>query len=521
MTSVTIGNSVTRIGDYAFWDCSSLTEVTLQGTTLPECGAYAFYGISSGATVYCAPKLEATCKITAPWIDFDSIYPLVTLTSEERLSNYITDDIKNTVTKLKVVGEINSEDISLMAEMAGKDNSNGQLGILDLSEATAATADLIGNAAFECCGKLTSINLPIGVKSIGEYAFIRCSNLPSVTIPNSVTSIGEGAFEFCGSLTSVTIPNSVTNIGDEAFGHCHSLTSINIPASVTSINQNTFFGCPKLTSITIPNSVTSIGERAFAWCSSLTEVTLQGTSLPECSESAFDNISSGATLYCKTTLAKECKETAPWNNFNIVANPFTIEITDAGIATGCFDDDLDFTDVEGVKAYIASGFNPETGKVLMTNVTKVPAGTGFIVKGTEGKYVIPAVATKYMYVNLLVGTLKDTILTPTQDTYTNYVLSAGTDDNAGFYLAADGCAVSANKAYLQIPTSAVSEGASEAKALLRLDFDDEDGATGMNPVTNREEEINGNAVIYNLNGQRKQGLTKGLNIVNGKKILIK
>ncbi len=545
LTSVTIGNSVTRIGDYAFWDCSSLTEVTLQGTTLPECGAYAFYGISSGATVYCAPKLEATCKITAPWLDFDSIYPLVTLTSEERLSNYITDDIKNTVTKLKVVGEINSEDISLMAEMAGKDNSNGQLGILDLSEATTASADLIGNAAFECCGKLTSISLPIGVKSIGEYAFIRCSNLTSVTIPNSVTSIGEGAFEFCGSLPSVTIPNSVTNIGDDAFGDCHSLTSINIPASVTSINQYTFSACPKLTSITIPNSITSIGEGAFkfcrsltsvtipnsvtnigegafAWCSNLTEVTLQGTTMLECDATAFDQISSDATLYCKAALIEICKDIAPWNNFNIVVNPFTIEITDAGIATGCFDDDLDFSGLE-VKAYIASGFNPKTGKVLMTNVTEVPAGTGFIVKGTEGTYEIPAVATKYMYANMLVGTLENTTLPKTdEDTYTYYVLGKDAEDKAGFFLADDGCPVPANKAYLQIPTSAVATTTSNVKSSLSIGFDDEDGTiTGIAPVKTVEEEMDGNTVIYNINGQRMQSLTRGLNIVNGKKIFIK
>ena len=391
----------------------------------------------------------------------------------------------------------------------------------------------IGNFALEDCSSLTSIEVNgentcyhVNGNCLIETAsntLIRGCNLADIIIPNSVTSIDSRAFKGCNNLTSITIPESVTTIDVGTFEGCTSLTSITIPNSVTSIDKNAFSGCSGLEAVTIPGSVISIGDGAFSSCTALAEVTLQGKTLPECNTKAFNNISASATLYCKAALVETCKVTEPWKNFkNIVVKSFSITISDAGIATGCFDDDLNFSEVTGVKAYIASGFNPETGKVLMTNVTEVPAGTGFLVKGEEGTYKIPAAATKYVYVNMLVGTLEETTVAKTTEdnSYTNYVLANDATNGVGFYLA-DNNTVSANRAYLQIPTSAVATGgASEAKTIISLSFDD-DTTTGITQIGEQSDDASGNAVIYNLNGQRKQSLTKGLNIVNGKKIFVK
>jgi hypothetical protein len=85
-----------------------------------------------------------------------------------------------------------------------------------------------------------------------------------------VTNIGAGAFSGSG-LTAITIPNSVTCIGEGAFGGCGSLTSISIPHSVTSIDRWAFEDCG-LTSITIPYSVTSLGYDVFGGCSGLESI---------------------------------------------------------------------------------------------------------------------------------------------------------------------------------------------------------------------------------------------------------
>ena len=132
----------------------------------------------------------------------------------------------------------------------------------------------IGGSAFEDCTRLTSVTIGNSVTSISDYAFESCSYLTSITIPDSVTSIGYRAFYYCTGLTSVTIGNSVTSIGSSAFSDCWDLKSITIGDSVTSIGSSAFEDCTSLTSITIPDSVTSIGGSAFFGCTGLTSATI-------------------------------------------------------------------------------------------------------------------------------------------------------------------------------------------------------------------------------------------------------
>ena len=173
----------------------------------------------------------------------------------------------------------------------------------------------IGDRAFSGCSGLTSITIPNSVKSIGEYAFEGCHSLTSpvynahcfaymptsyrgaYTIPEGIKQIAGAAFYNCSSLTYVTIPSSVTSIGRYAFkgtafyhnpsnwdngalylGNClihladGYVGDYNIKENTRLIADAAFEYCSSLTSITIPNSVTSIGSSAFAFCYSLTSV---------------------------------------------------------------------------------------------------------------------------------------------------------------------------------------------------------------------------------------------------------
>ncbi len=148
----------------------------------------------------------------------------------------------------------------------------------------------IGDEAFENCDGLTSVKIPNSVTNIGRYAFDSCG-LTSVTIPDSVTSIGDRAFYDCYSLTNVTTGNSVTKIGSYAFSDCYSLANVTTGNSVTRIGDSAFSDCRSLTCETIGNNVTSIGDNAFYDCRSLINVTI-GNSVTRIGSAAFDGCAS-------------------------------------------------------------------------------------------------------------------------------------------------------------------------------------------------------------------------------------
>ena len=257
LTSVTIPDSVTSIGDRAFRCCISLTSVTIPDS-VTSIGEEAFYG--------CWDLTRLTIPGSVTSIDKDAFCFCSSLTS-------VT--IPDSVTSIGDSAFYGCESLTSVT-IPDSVTSIGSCAFYGCASLTSVTipdsVTSIGGSAFYGCTSLTSVTIPDSVTSIGGSAFYNCKSLTSVTIPGSVTSIGWSAFYGCASLTSVTIPDSVTSIGGSAFYGCTSLTSVTIPDSVTSIGDYAFYGCTSLTSVTIPDSVTSIGNCAFASCTSLTGI---------------------------------------------------------------------------------------------------------------------------------------------------------------------------------------------------------------------------------------------------------
>ena len=285
--SLIIPNSVTSIGSYAFQNCNGLTSVTLPNS-VSSIGSNAFSGVD---TVY-------YCGITSgsPWGAnvFENCITIIDGIhySDSTLYAVVGCDDTVTVANLQSLTHI-------IADEAFKNKTS----LISISIPNSVTT--IGNSAFQNCSGLTSVSIPNSVTSIGDYAFYNCSSLPSVTIPNSVTSIGSWAFCGCDGLTSVTIPNSVTSIGSSAFRGCTFLASVTISNSLTSISDYAFYWCNHLTSVTIPNSVTSIGVAAFYDCTSLTSVTI-GNSVTSIGRYAFGNCSILTSFNYTGTIAQWC-----------------------------------------------------------------------------------------------------------------------------------------------------------------------------------------------------------------------
>ena len=108
------------------------------------------------------------------------------------------------------------------------------------------------------------------------------------------------------------------------------------------------------------------------------------------------------------------------------------------------------------------------------------------------------------------------VLNKVKGDYTNYVL-AKKNGNLGFYAVVDGSTLSAHKAYLPLPTASLPSGARSIK----LVFEDGEttGISDASPLNDNEEMTNDN--IYDLQGRRVEKPTRGLYVVNGRKVVIK
>jgi len=178
-----------------------------------------------------------------------------------------------------------------------------------------------------------------------------------------------------------------------------------------------------------------------------------------------------------------------------------VVIPEAGYATFCTPNKIDFAGTTGVKAYKVSAI--ESGYVTLEEVTTAPANTPVVLEATAGTYGLSLVASASEVTSnkLLVS---DGNVTGGDGIYA--LAKKGND--VGFYKVKDTIKIPAGKCYLNTNTS--------APEFLGFDFAK---TTGINAVKELEFMINGK--VYNLAGQRVAQPTKGLYIVNGKKVVIK
>ena len=328
LTSVTIPDSVTSIGDHAFSDCYSLTSVTIPDS-VTSIGSSAFFNCNSLTSVTIGNSVMS--------IESNTFYDCDSLTS-------VT--IGNSVTSI--------------GSFAFRDCTS----LTNITIPNSVTS--IGYGAFESCNKLTSVTIPDGLDL--DYDDFNNTNIPTtikdnvrymqfnnnpyyyaydmvvnsattltidkdckaISISNSsITRVNISDFSsWCeisfagysknplyygadlylnGTLIEgdITIPSTVNIIRDYVFFNYDCITSITIPNSVTSIGSDAFYSCDSLTSVTIPNSVTSIGSDAFYNCYSLKSVTI-GNSVTSIGMGAFSNCSSLTSVNHLGTIEQWC-----------------------------------------------------------------------------------------------------------------------------------------------------------------------------------------------------------------------
>ena len=235
--SVEIDDSVTHLGNYAFYQCDNLQTVTLP-ENMTSIGAGAFYG--------CWKLPEIALPDGLATIGNQAFYGC---------SAFTEVIIPDTVTMI---------DINAFQYCSKLERVNIPEGITWIG-------------GFQSCSSLTSITIPQSAAKIGNYAFSYCSGLKRVNIPTNVTAIDFFAFAFCSGFREISIPGSVKTVGTSSFHTCGNLEKAILGDGVTTISDYAFINCTKLVSIEIPNSMRYIGTEAFRGCTQIRDVYFTGT----------------------------------------------------------------------------------------------------------------------------------------------------------------------------------------------------------------------------------------------------
>mgnify|MGYP003304875009 CR=1 FL=1 len=252
ISSITIPNSVTSIGNGAFAGCKSLTSITIPNSVTNIGSGEYKYGFWEGLFSGCSSLKSIIVQ------DGNLVY------DSRNNCNAIVETATNTV----VVG----------------------------CQATNMPSSItsIGPGAFAGHENLTSIYMPTSITNIGHAAFQNCSALTSITIPNSVTSIGDEAFAYCYSLTSIywnakRYTDFISYSDAPFFAISSQITSFNFGDSVNYIPAYLCHGMNRLAFIAIGRNVQELADSVFYNCNRIDTILIKALTPPVLRENVFSS----------------------------------------------------------------------------------------------------------------------------------------------------------------------------------------------------------------------------------------
>ncbi len=261
LTSVTIPSSVALIGPGAFSDCGRLATVVSEMENPCEIVSDAFSYINANATLIVPPGTKSAYQSKAGWNKFANIVEIekkqtIHVVTAGTLPDLIPDYEKYYIEELTLTGELNGTDLAFLREMAGRNRM-----IHFHEDYYNFISDLKDGEAFssETQGKLIDLDiLNANIVSGGSPSLV-FTGVPINYIYSSDNTIPAGLFFDC-KLSSIKLPRSISNIESLALGHCP-LSYITIPNSVTSISDDVLYGCSSLESMVVENSNTKYDSR--------------------------------------------------------------------------------------------------------------------------------------------------------------------------------------------------------------------------------------------------------------------
>ncbi|MCR4751436.1 MAG: leucine-rich repeat domain-containing protein [Eubacterium sp.] len=211
----------------------------------------------------------------------------------------------------------------------------------------------IGTEAFAFCTQVTGVILPEGVRRIARRAFYRSgiktfslpatlnsieelaffdTHLQSIEIPDQATDVKEKAFCGAGHLEKAKLPEGLCSLEPQVFSGCGSLKEVMLPKSLKHIEGRAFMNCTSLAHITLPEGLVSVWTRAFCGCRSLREIYL-GDSVKAIGHAAFQD--------CTALEKVRIPEGLEMKNCNAFRNAGRVMLTGPGAVSGLIVDDDD------------------------------------------------------------------------------------------------------------------------------------------------------------------------------------
>lgn len=512
------GSGVTWIGDHAFKSCSNLKTIENIPSTLNDIRRQCFEGTA----------LESVdLSNTNVTIMKDGVFArntsLTTITLPLKLENfwdyafYGCTALNNIVMPSTVVGIYNNvfEGCTSLSNVKLNEGCT-TLGhhVFKNCPLTAVTfpntLNSIGEWAFEGT-KLTTVDLSnTQIKSLPNGSFYNCQQLNDVKLPKDLTYIGKNAF-FKSAIASITFPPFLQKIDAWAFQYSQ-LTNVVIPTICSTIEQGAFSDNANLTTVVVNGLECYLAYQAFLSCPKLTDVYITSNKEPVAGRYGFpfDNYPTVHVVPNYLDTFKGLKNDENENPCNTTKFVSDLSITpDKEWTTFTSAYNLDFSGVKGLTAYTAK-YDKEKDAVALTQVKKVPAHTGLILKCEAGKtYTLPILASNEAELdavdNHLIGCV-DALWSAGRDV--DYFLHDGEfvkSKNDGWVLP--------GKSYLFINGGRNNVSASPLRFYVGNTSTAIDGITN-NPVVKDD-------AYYNLQGVKVQRPQHGVFIHNGKKVVLK
>ena len=574
-TSITIPSTVTSIGIQAFDQCDNLVSVT--ALMKKPCAISRFtFGNSANATLYVPVGSKSAYASADYWKEFKSI---------------VESDGGDVIQEKEVVYTPNEEEKTLIVQRADPNvneviiQSEIEIG----GEKYEVTA--IGDGAFENNKNLEKVSIPETIEAIGDDAFAGCTNLKQIRVDaaepiklgsSAAGTRGSGASSVFAEVDMETcvlyVPAGSKEKYEQADGWKDFKNIVEMAAiTIGSKGKSTYTGKVSLdfNGMEDVKAYVATGfdkDEGTIWLTRVKDVPagvpvlIKGDAnktynvpVTDSENSYYTNMfvgnTSGESVKVEETdgdlvnyylsgdgVFKSVKGYVNIGNNKcylqlpgtfkeaVSGSAQTITVGASGKASYAAPVDLDFTNVEGLKAFTATGYDKSTKTIWLTRVMKAQKGEGLLLKGDPKEYDIPSMNVQSAYMNMFVGNISG------EKIQVNATSDDGSETN--YYLSLDGTFKSVNgyvnindkKCYLALPTSMVAVASTRSAEenykldepemismpIVRSIESDKEGTTNLTPALSK-----GEGEWYTLQGQRVAKPGKGLYIRNGKKVVIK